>query len=73
MRKHVVSFICAGFVLLAAPVTATPDATAKVDTPPPPVAVQRVVLPTTGLRDEAAMVLVGSVLIGVAAAVRRAA
>ncbi len=38
-----------------------------------PVAVQRVGIPTTGLRDEAAMVLVGSALIGLAAAVRRAA
>jgi hypothetical protein len=38
-----------------------------------PVAVQRVNLPTPGLRDEAAMVLVGTALIGLAAAVRRAA
>jgi LPXTG-motif cell wall-anchored protein len=37
------------------------------------VAVQRVGLPTTGMRDEAAMVLVGSALIGLAAALRRAA
>ena len=38
-----------------------------------PVAVQRVGVPATGMRDEAAMVLVGTVLIGLAAAVRRAA
>lgn len=38
-----------------------------------PVAVQRLGFPATGLRDEAAMVLVGSALIGLAAAVRRAA
>lgn len=38
-----------------------------------PVAVQRVSTPGVGLRDEAAMVLVGTVLIGLAAAVRRAA
>jgi hypothetical protein len=38
-----------------------------------PVAVQRVRIPATGMRDEAAMVLVGSALIGLAAAVRRAA
>ncbi|MDQ3346745.1 MAG: hypothetical protein M3545_02145 [Acidobacteriota bacterium] len=38
-----------------------------------PVAVQRLGIPATGLRDEAAMVLVGSALIGLAAAVRRAA
>ena len=38
-----------------------------------PVAVQRLNLPSTGLRDEAAMVLVGTALIGLAAAVRKAA
>jgi len=38
-----------------------------------PVAVQRVSLPGTHIRDEAAMVLVGTTLIGLAAAVRRAA
>ena len=38
-----------------------------------PVAVQHVRIPATGMRDEAAMVLVGSALIGLAAAVRRAA
>ena len=38
-----------------------------------PVAVQRVTIPTTGIRDEAAMVLVGTALIGLAAALRRAA
>jgi hypothetical protein len=37
------------------------------------VAVQRVSVPVTGIRDEAAMVLVGSALIGLAAALRRAA
>jgi hypothetical protein len=36
-----------------------------------PVAVQQVSIPATGLRDEAAMVLVGTALIGLAAAVRR--
>jgi hypothetical protein len=37
------------------------------------VAVQRVSIPGTGMRDEAAMVLVGTALIGLAAALRRAA
>jgi hypothetical protein len=40
---------------------------------PAPVAVQRVTVPPSGLRDEAAMVLIGTALIGLAAAVRRAA
>ena len=74
MRRHVVPFLSATCMLLAAPAAAAPDApaNAKVDSPPA-VAVQRVSVPTTGIRDPAAMVLVGSVLIGVAAAVRRAA
>lgn len=38
-----------------------------------PVAVQHVALQDTGLRDQAVMVLVGSALIGVGAALRRAA
>lgn len=38
-----------------------------------PVAVQRVGFPSTGMRDEASMVLVGTALIGLASAVRRAA
>jgi hypothetical protein len=37
------------------------------------VAVQRVGIPASGLRDEAAMVLIGTALIGLAAVVRRAA
>ena len=38
-----------------------------------PAAVQRVNSNNTGIRDEAAMVLVGTILIGLAGAVRRAA
>jgi hypothetical protein len=38
-----------------------------------PVAVQRVGLPAAGMRDEAAMVLVGTALIGLGTAVRRSA
>ncbi len=38
-----------------------------------PMAVQGVGMPAPGIRDEAAMVLVGTALIGLAAAVRRAA
>jgi hypothetical protein len=73
MRRQVISFTFFGFVtLLATPMiagaaTSAPDDTAAT------VAVQRVAVPATGLRDEAAMVLVGTALIGLAAAVRRAA
>ena len=38
-----------------------------------PLALQRTSLPALGMRDEAAMVLVGTALIGLAAVVRRAA
>ena len=72
MRWDVVSYMCAGMLMTAAPAVGGPDAPARIDSPPA-VAVQRVVVPTSGVRDEIAMVLVGSVLIGVAAAVRRAA
>lgn len=51
----------------AAPDTTDPELAASA------VAVQRVNLSSTGLRDEVGMLLVGSALIGLAAAVRRAA
>jgi len=53
--------------------TATTQEEGRETVATPPVAVQRIGLPATGLRDEAAMVLVGTALIGIAAAVRRAA
>lgn len=56
----------------APPVSAAPpddDAVAG----PRRVTVQRVAIPLVGVRDEAAMVIVGAALIGLAAAVRRAA
>lgn len=72
MRKHLLSVALAGLlgVLTSPSATAgTPD-----DEGVSPVAgtVHRR-LPSIGIRDEAAMVLVGTVLIGLAAAVRRAA
>jgi hypothetical protein len=41
--------------------------------PAPTLAVEQVRVPLMGLRDEAAMVLIGTALIGLAAAVRRSA
>ena len=73
MGRLVVSVMFAGLIavlgasLFAAP--SVPDEPRSGAT----VAVQRVHLPDPGLRDEAAMVLVGTALIGLAAAVRRAA
>lgn len=72
MRKYLVSLAFAGLLAVLAPVAVahdaseTPDASATV-------AVQQVKVPLPSLRDEAAMVLVGTALIGLAAAVRRAA
>ena len=77
MRRQYVSFMFAGLVVLivlwAAPIAAATRPTVDERESATPVAVQRVSIPATGLRDEAAMVLVGTTLIGLAAAVRRAA
>ena len=74
MRRQLVSLTIAGLAVLTTTSSASPagDDTTAV-TAEPTVAVQRVSLPLPALRDEAAMVLVGTALIGVAAAVRRAA
>lgn len=74
MRRQLVSLAIAGVAFMATGFGASPvvdDTTAA--TAAPTVAVQRVSLPVPAIRDEAAMVLVGTALIGVAAAVRRAA
>jgi len=70
MRKYLASVIFAGCMLIASPLSAT--APKEVRTAEPAVAVQQVSL-SVALRDQAAMVLVGTALIGLAAAVRRAA
>jgi hypothetical protein len=70
MRRHLLAFTAAGFIGMAAsPAIATPD-NDEVDAP---VAVRAVTFDSAGIRDEAMMILVGSALIGLAAAVRRAA
>lgn len=77
MRMHLMSIAFSALMaVLATP--AALSASPKADTETPvaaaqPVAVQRVAVPSAGLRDEAAMVLVGTALIGLAAVVRRAA
>jgi hypothetical protein len=76
MRRQIVCLMFIGVVALCvAPVLATgrPSQDEGGDRPDTAVAVQRVNLPASGLRDEAAMVLVGTALIGLASAVRRAA
>jgi len=77
MRRYVGALVFAGCAALNGSAAAGPAATsdAAVVTPPaaPAVAVQQVRVPLPGIREEAAMVLVGTALIGLAAAVRRAA
>jgi hypothetical protein len=71
MRKYLASLVFIVGALGASPLMGAPSVKEAESTPA--VAVQRVrVPPSGGLRDEAAMVLVGSALIGLAAAVRRA-
>jgi hypothetical protein len=74
MRRELVSVMFAGFVgAYATPlaVATRPTADETSGSATAPVAVQSV--PAKGIRDEAAMVLVGSAMIALAAAVRRAA
>jgi hypothetical protein len=72
MRKYLASVVFAGGAFAASPLAAAPSVTEPSAEPSAAVAVQQA-RPAAGLRDEAAMVLVGTALIGLAAAVRRAA
>jgi hypothetical protein len=74
MSRYLLTTGIAAFMLVVAPASggSTPDT--RDDTiETAPVAVQHVVVESPRLRDEAAMVLIGTALIGLAAAVRRAA
>ena len=75
MRRQIVSMAIAGLAVLSGSIGAAPAARDEAPTASAPatVAVQRVAFRLPEIRDEAAMVLVGTLLIGVAAAVRRAA
>ena len=74
MRRQLGGVILAGAMgIMAAPAYAARDKNAENTVTPAPVAVQRLNLPGIGIRDEAAMILVGTMLLGLAAAVRKAA
>jgi hypothetical protein len=75
MRRQIVWLIFAGVLGLCASALAATGGSQEAREPDSttPVAVQRVSVPPAGLRDEAAMVLVGTALIGLAAALKRAA
>jgi hypothetical protein len=72
MRKYLASLAFALSLSAAVPAWAAANTTDEMHASAP-VAVQQVRVPVPGLRDEAAMVLVGTALIGLAAAVRRSA
>jgi len=69
MRRYLVTL---AFALCAAPAMAATENAAETSASAT-VAVQQARIPLPGLRDQAAMVLVGTALIGLAAAVKRAA
>jgi len=71
MRKYLASILFTGCAAAAS--SAWAASTVNETESAPTMAVQPVRLPLPGLRDEAAMVLVGTALIGLGAAVRRAA
>ena len=73
MGKYLASLVFAGCAVIASPVSAAPKANETATVESTAVAVQQVRVPLPGIRDEAAMILVGTALIGLAAAVRRAA
>ena len=74
MRRQLVSLTIAGLSIMATGLGASPAADDTVAaSAAPTMAVHRVGLALPGLRDEATMVLVGTALIALAAAVRRAA
>ena len=73
MRRYLLAGIVAGFMVIVSPSAgrSNPDTDRAVDRSP--LAVQQLTTQSSGLRDEAAMVLVGGGLLVLAAAVRRAA
>jgi hypothetical protein len=73
MRRHLVSITVAVIAAASTLAVAAPTVGGETASSTPTVAVQRVSLPYPALRDEAAMVLVGTALIALAAAVRRVA
>jgi hypothetical protein len=73
MRKYLASLAFGMTLAAASPVLAATTTVPEETTARAAVAVQHVRVPVPGLREEAAMVLVGTALIGLAAALRRTA
>lgn len=73
MRRYFEPLLLVGLLVLTALPAFAERTKPDEEIAPAPVAVQRVAVSSFALRDEAAMVLIGTALIGLAAAVRRAA
>ena len=73
MRRYLLTVAAAGWIGIGASPAFATGVTDGEEVESAAVAVHQVVGESTGLRDEAMMVLVGSALIGLAAAVRRTA
>jgi hypothetical protein len=73
MRKYLATLVFSGCALIALPLGAAPSATEAEASPTVALDSVQARVPASGLRDEVAMLLVGTALIGLAAAVRRAA
>lgn len=73
MRRYLLAASTAAFVVIVSPTASGTSPEPEQAVEPAPVAVQRVSGEPSGLRDEAAMVLVGTGLLVLAAAVRRSA
>jgi hypothetical protein len=75
MRKYLVTLVFGGCAVMTSHLAAaSPEKEVATEASPAVVIEHATVrVPVSGLRDEAAMILVGSALIGLAAAVRRAA
>lgn len=74
-RRHLVAMALAAIIIAAATLGAAPAASDEAGGSAigPTVAVQRVTLAIPAVREEAAMVVLGSALIALAAALRRSA
>jgi len=72
MRKYLASIALSAGLVIASPFVAT-AATSTESSESQTIAVHKVRVPAPGGRDQASMVIVGTALIGLAAAVRRRA
>lgn len=75
MRKYLATLVFGGCALIASPLAAVSSANEATTEVSSTISMNQghARLPVPGFRDEAAMILVGTALIGLAAAVRRAA